>query len=143
MGNYVLKLIIIHPLKLKNIMKFHITIFFAMALVMTVAAYSTIKCYEGIENGKYLGQDETKSFNKVDCSSGTCLSSTAEVDGHKAVVKSCNPLHMDEEQCIKQNLPGYDVESIVCFCNTDLCNSSTSIVGSYAIFGTMIIFFFL
>ena len=66
----------------------------------------------------------------------------SEVDGHKGVYKDCNPLHMDE-QCVKETLPEFGVESEVCFCNTDLCNSSTSIVGNYAIFGTMMIFFFL
>ena len=48
-----------------------------------------------------------------------------------------------DEQCVKETLPEFGVESEVCFCNTDLCNSSTSIVGNYAIFGTMMIFFFL
>ena len=114
-------------------------------------AHSTIKCY----------QDN----DVVDCSSGTCLNSTAgkklvnwslllvnskyfnsisEVDGHKAVVRSCNPLHIDgSDYCINTTIPDLGVQGKVCFCHTDLCNSSTSNVMNYVIFGTIMIFFLL
>merc|ERR1719490_390775 len=56
-------------------------------------------------------------------------------------VRTCAPIY-DEEDC--QEVTEQGITGTVCTCNTDLCNSSTVMVGNYAaIMGILAIFYLL
>ena len=57
-------------------------------------------------------------------------------------VRTCAPTYVAEEDC--QEVTEQGVTGTVCVCNTDLCNSSTVMVGNYAaIMGILAIFYLL
>merc|ERR1719483_2004353 len=59
-------------------------------------------------------------------------------------VRTCAPVYVEEEKCQKVTEQGLCLMCTVCTCNSDLCNSSTVMVGNYAaIMGILAIFYLL
>merc|ERR1719148_539863 len=57
-------------------------------------------------------------------------------------IRTCAIVYIEEEQCQEDTQQG--ITGTVCTCNTDLCNSSTVMVGNYAaIMGILAIFYLL
>merc|ERR1719148_310398 len=57
-------------------------------------------------------------------------------------VRICAPVYVEEEKC--QTVSEQGITGTECTCNTDLCNSSTVMVGNYAaIMGILAIFYLL
>merc|ERR1711997_712658 len=84
-----------------------------------------IKCYQ---------TDSTHSDqlgNEVDCDSKTCLKQIP-TNNSIPITRNCNPKHEDNERC--DDLDGVKM----CFCNSNLCNSSIRFKVNYAvIFGIL------
>merc|ERR1719148_461137 len=57
------------------------------------------------------------------------MKSTADVRTSVSV-RTCSEIFFEEEKCQKVNEQG--IAGTVCTCNTDLCNSSTVMVGNFA-----------
>ena len=86
-----------------------------------------IKCYvSDISKPDELGTE-------TDCPLKTCLKSVSP-DG-KIVARSCSPTHEDNERCDSPN------GGKMCYCNSNLCNSSANFKVNYvAIFGILAMF---
>merc|ERR1712086_348102 len=119
-------------------MKVAIVLFFAIIGAAQAldwgASVDPIKCYDNTLNPDDTGKE-------VDCPSGTCLKIQTDVRLSGAI-RSCAPLHMTEEKCTENSMAG--VTQNECYCNTDLCNSSTVMIGNYAaIMGILAIIYLL
>merc|ERR1711935_1159685 len=117
--------------------KMRVAIFIFLATIFMGAAKAVdweasidpIKCYIGAVGAEI---EET-------CDSGTCEKTGSEIAGVDMSVKTCAFEYHAEEGCNTTEVAGVTIKD--CFCNTDLCNSATSMAANLGIFVILSVFY--
>merc|ERR1712179_506529 len=106
----------------------------AVVLVLGLTAYSTeaVKCYVcSAVDGKACNDPFDKNANvQTQDNCATCSKAKFDAAGVKVVARSCDPVALGKG-CQSASYQGQSAD--MCYCDSDLCNSSTRMSVSMAV----------